>query len=163
MVTTHGFSAGRRAQSKLYAVLPLDQALKQHCSLTLAAIIDDDMTIELDVQVEAGCPEPPRHVAFRIANELLCNAVEHAFYRRQRGRVCVRVEGAGLDGIAIRVSDDGWGFGGPIIDGNGFRLLRMMGVLLVGASSVPTICGATVSVVLARTDRRLQILTPSRG
>lgn len=150
MVTISGFSADEGEQSPLPSVLSFDRALKQFCSLTLAAIIGDDLTIELDVQVEAGCPEPPRHIVSRIVDELLCNAVEHAFYSLQRGRVCVRVERAGPDRIAIRVSDDGWGFGdGPIIEGNGFHLLRMMGVLQVGASRLPSVRGATVSVVLA--------------
>src|SRR5271165_1350222 len=108
MVMITGFAAGGGALSPLSAVVPFDRALKQFCSFTLTSIIRDDLAIELDVEVEAGCPEPPRHVAFRIVDELLCNAVEHGFYSRQRGRVCVRVERAGRDGIAIRVSDDGW-------------------------------------------------------
>jgi hypothetical protein len=52
-------------------------------------------------------------------------------------------------GVQISVSDDGWGVdSGPIIDGNGFHLLRMIGDLYVGtAKTAPFVAKTTVTVV----------------
>jgi hypothetical protein len=47
------------------------------------------------------------------------------------------------------VSDDGWGFDdSPVIDGNGFHLLRLLGDLHCGVSAGLSMAGAMVTIVL---------------
>jgi two-component sensor histidine kinase len=86
----------------------------------------------------------------RVADELLSNAMEHGHYARQRGHVFVHIISRVGVGVQVSVSDDGWGFdSGPIIDGNGFHLLRMIGDLYVGtAKTAPFVAKTTVTVII---------------
>lgn len=126
-----------------------DQALLEHCEAVLRAVSRGSLVVLLDLTISARCPEWIRGAVFRIADELLTNAVEHGFYNRQRGRILVQLTARGLSELALCVLDDGWGFGrNPITEGNGFHLLRQLGELSVNARGNPYGARTAVSVVV---------------
>lgn len=129
--------------------MAFDQALLEHGEAVLTAATRGSLAVVLDVVILANCPGPIRAAMFRIADELLTNAVEHGFYKRQRGRILVQLTARGLSELALCVLDDGWGFGhSPIIEGNGFHLLRQFGELSVNARSNPFGARTAVTVVV---------------
>ena len=129
--------------------ISIDQALLEHCETVLTAATRASLTVVLKLAISARCVGPIRSAVFRIADELLTNAVEHGFYNRQRGRILVQLAERGLSELAFCVLDDGWGFGNsPIIEGNGFHLLRQLGKLSVNARDNPFGTRTAVTVVL---------------
>ena len=91
--------------------------------------------------------------------------MEHGYYARQRGQVFVYVCCRAGVGVQISVSDDGWGFdSGPIVDGNGFHLLRMIGDLDVKtAKTAPFVAKTTVTVIIPLYRRLPVTFMPARG
>ena len=133
--------------------LGFDHALLQHCRSVLASVVRPDLTVELHLRTATLCPRPQWQTVFRVVDELLCNAVQHGFYCRLHGCILVELAALGAGGLSVSVSDDGWGFDSqPIIEGNGFRLLRLIGGLTIDRAHGDT---TTVSVAILRRPRWL--------
>lgn len=49
-----------------------------------------------------------------IINELVTNAIKHAFPDSSRGRICVQVRRSSLEELMLRVTDDGAPFRGSV-------------------------------------------------
>ena len=107
------------------------------------------LIVQLELRFDGVCPATHEKTVLRVVDELLCNAMEHGFYGRQRGHVLMHIVSHAGIGVQVSVSDDGWGFdSGPIIDGNGFHLLRQIGDLYIGATAGPVVGKTTVTVVI---------------
>lgn len=95
----------------------LDEHLRRLCATIVEAKALRDRGIELAVEAEPVRRDPESVTALGLAiNELIANAVEHAFADGRSGRIAVRLA-AGPDGPAdtatLRVADDGPGFADP--------------------------------------------------
>ncbi len=96
----------------------------------IRATVDSAMTqVELASQIDAA--ELPIDVAIPlglVANELVSNALKHAFPGRERGTVDVRFECDSAGGSRLVVADDGVGFEGstPPVGGMGWQLIRSL-------------------------------------
>jgi hypothetical protein len=136
-----------RCQNPFVQRFPFEKLLLDQCERIVASGSYRDLVVQLELRCEGTCPITCERTVLRVADELLCNAMEHGFYNRQRGHVFVHVVIRDTAGVHISVSDDGWGFaGGPIIAGNGFHLLRQIGDLWFGAAVPPFVARTTVSV-----------------
>jgi two-component sensor histidine kinase len=127
-----------------------EELLFEHCERILSSGRSQKLVVQLELRFEGVCPSTNEKTVLRVADELLSNAMEHGYYARQRGHVFVHVISRVGVGVQVSVSDDGWGFDSdPVIDGNGFHLLRMIGDLYVGtAKTAPFVAKATVTVII---------------
>jgi hypothetical protein len=126
-----------------------EQLLLEHCERILSGGRSQTLIVQLELGFEGSCPETHEKTVLRVADELLSNAMEHGFYCRERGHVFVHVVSRAGVGVQVSVSDDGWGFdSGPIIDGNGFHLLRQIGDLYMGAVAGPFWAKTGVTVII---------------
>ncbi len=118
--------------------ISLEQSLRAACGSITRSAAADGLHVRLGLQVSGAYLVAWRDWMVRAVSELVSNAVEHGFYRRQTGRVLVQVTYSPDAETQVVVSDDGWGFPAePVIDGNGFRLLRSLGVLQIEANADP--------------------------
>jgi signal transduction histidine kinase len=147
---------------------PFEELLLEHCERIVASGRSQERIVQLELNFEGICPATHERTVLRVADELLSNAMEHGYYARQGGHVFVHVISYAGVGVQVSVSDDGWGFdSGPIIDGNGFHLLRQIGDLYYGAAAAPFMAKSTVTVIIplhrARTayGNRGAVLTPN--
>jgi hypothetical protein len=125
------------------------ESLLEHSERIVAGGRSQDLVVQLELKFEGICPATHENTVLRVADELLSNAMEHGYYARQRGHVFVHVISRAGVGVQVSVSDDGWGFNsGPIIDGNGFHLLRQIGDLYIGAAAGPFVAKSTVTVII---------------
>lgn len=103
-------------------------SLAEHLSRLCAAIRDaKDLTargIELVAEADPVRCNPETVTALGLAvNELISNAVEHAFRDRCQGRITVRLQrGPGETAATLLVADDGPGFADPLPGGAGLGL-----------------------------------------
>jgi hypothetical protein len=135
-----GSSAPRRA---------FEGMLLEHCERIVASGRSRNLTVRLELRFDGICPTTHEKTVMRVADELLSNAMEHGYHDRQLGYIFVHVISRAGVGIQVSVSDDGWGFdGGPIIDGNGFRLLRLLGDLSFAAAAAPFEARTSVTIIL---------------
>jgi hypothetical protein len=123
--------------------------LLEHCEGIVAGGHSRELIVQLELKFEGVCPASHEKTVMRVADELVSNAMEHGFYSRQRGQVFVHVVSRAGVGVKVSVSDDGWGFdGGPVIDGNGFHLLRQIGELCRGAAAGPFVAKTALTVII---------------
>jgi hypothetical protein len=128
---------------------PFEELLLAHCERIVSSGRSQELIVQLELKFEGICPATHEKTVLRVADELLSNAMEHGYYARQRGHVFVHVISRAGVGVQASVSDDGWGFdSGPIIDGNGFHLLRQIGDLYIGAAAAPFVAKSTVTVMI---------------
>jgi two-component sensor histidine kinase len=140
---------GGPSRSPSVQKVPFERLLLQHCERIIANSCCQDLIVQLELHFEGTCPVSFEKTVLRVAEELLSNAMEHGFYMRERGHVFVHVVSRATVGVQVCVSDDGWGFdGGPIIDGNGFQLLRQIGDLRFSAATAPSIAKTEITVVI---------------
>jgi two-component sensor histidine kinase len=139
-----------RSQGSSQPGHPFEELLLGHCERMVAGGRSPELIVRLELKFEGICPAAQEKTVLRVADELLSNAMEHGYHARQRGLVLVHVISRGGVGVQVSVSDDGWGFdSGPIIDGNGFHLLRQIGDLYIGAAAAaPFVAKNTVTVVI---------------
>jgi hypothetical protein len=138
-----------RSQRSSQPRRPFEELLLEHCERILASDRSQELIVQLELKIEGICPAMHETTVLRVADELLSNAMEHRFYRRLRGHVFVHLVSRAGVGVQVSVSDDGWGFdSGPIIDGNGFHLLRQIGDLYVEAAAGPCVAKTAVGVVI---------------
>jgi hypothetical protein len=128
---------------------PFEKLLLKHCQRIVASGRSRELIVQLELRLEGICPTTHEKSVLRVADELLSNTMEHGFYGRQRGHVLVHVVSRASFGVQVSVSDDGWGFDSrAVIDGNGFRLLRQIGGVFLGAAAGPFVATTTVAVVI---------------
>jgi glucose-6-phosphate-specific signal transduction histidine kinase len=127
-----------------------EELLLVRCERILSSGGSQKLVVQLELRFEGVCPSTHEKTVLRVANELLSNAMEHGYCARQRGHVFVHVISRIGVRVQVSVSDDGWGFEStPIIDGNGFHLLRMIGDLYFGtAKTAPFVVKTTVAVII---------------
>jgi hypothetical protein len=138
-----------RSKNPCLSSPPFERLLLEHCERVVANRRYQELIVQLELRFEGICPATHETAILRVADELLSNATEHGFYGRQRGHVFVHVVSRAGVGVRVSVSDDGWGFdSGPIIDGNGFHLLRQIGDLYMGASAGPFVANSAVTIII---------------
>lgn len=128
---------------------PFEKLVQAHCERIVASSLYRELVVQLDLRFEGRCPIAYENTVLRVIEELLSNSVEHGFDARPSGRVFVQIVSDLDSGVHVSVSDDGWGFEtGPIVDLNGFHLLRQLGKLYLGAPAAPFATTAAVTVVI---------------
>jgi hypothetical protein len=138
-----------RSQNSSLPNSPFAGLLMKHCETIVASGRSQSLIVQLELRFEGICPATHEKTVLRVVDELLSNAMEHGFYGRQRGHVFVHVVSRAAVGVQVSVSDDGWGFdSGPMIDGNGFHLLRQIGDLHIGAAAGPLVAKTAVTVLI---------------
>jgi two-component sensor histidine kinase len=129
--------------------VPFERVLLDLCERIVVDGSYPQLFVQINLRFDGTCPATHEMTVLRVVDELLCNAMEHGFYSRQRGLVFVDVVSRATVGVQVSVSDDGWGFdSGPVIGGNGFHLLRQVGDLRFGAATAPSVAKTTVTVVV---------------
>ncbi len=105
--------------------------------------------VRFDVELAGTCPGTHERAVLRAVDELVCNAMEHGFYGRLHGRLALRVATRPGVGVDVAVSDDGWGFAARApAEGNGFGLLRTLGMLRVEGALAASTMRTTVGVLI---------------
>jgi len=136
-----------------------EERLRTRCEAVARSAAARGAFVRLGLQVDGVCPATHHNPVLRAADELISNSLEHGFCNCRSGRVFVQVASRAAVGVQIAVSDDGWGFGSnPIVDGNGFRLLRELGDIWFGASTSPFAAGAAVTLVMPACPKNVSIL-----
>lgn len=146
---------------------PLERRLRALAEGLAELLADPDQVIRVEVTCAGACPAALHGVVLRAAQELVGNAVEHAFHARLVG--CVRVDLAcGPRGIKLTVADDGWGLARESGAGQGLGLVRALVAPFGGTLAVRDMrdgWGTTAEVVLppAVPDGRVVALAGRRG
>src|ERR1700736_5569287 len=145
MIVLRSTIVGKRSRSPSLRS-PFERLLLESCERIVASGRSRELVVQLELRIEGFCPVTHEKTVLRVVDELLSNAMEHGFYNRQRGHVLVHVAGRAAVGVQVSVSDDGWGFDSPIVDGNGFRLLRQIGDLRLEAAAGSFVSKTTITV-----------------
>jgi two-component system, sensor histidine kinase PdtaS len=122
----------------------------QHMCAGLRAIAGGDGAV--DVIVTAEAVHAPITIVRPIAlavNELVVNALRHAFKAGSGGIICVKAARAG-DEFHVSVADNGSGLARGCGDGRGYgmRLVHMMVAQLGGALSIESNAGACFTLAI---------------
>lgn len=92
----------------------------------LAASLVDGDRVRIEIECDPAEASAEQAVSFGlIVNELVTNAVKHAFPAGQQGRVRVAAR-SGPSGLLLQVSDDGCGMTGSPEKGLGLRLVNSL-------------------------------------
>jgi two-component sensor histidine kinase len=152
------------SQSSSPLISPFERSLQEHCEKILASGRSRELIVQLEVKFEGICPATHERTVLRVADELVSNGIEHGFSGRQRGHVFVHIVSRAGVGVRVSVSDDGCGFdSGPIIDGNGFHLLRQIGDLYAGAAVEAPFAANTAITVVIPLQRQVPFAPLPRG
>ncbi len=126
-----------------------EDALWTLCEAIVARAAGRHPWVALGISTAGTCPQPYQATLLRVADELVGNAMEHAFVGRRHGSVLVHAAIAPETGMRVSVSDDGACFDRhAVCAGNGFRLLSMLGDLVVSPGEGPWRGGSTVTVTV---------------
>jgi PAS domain S-box-containing protein len=111
-----------------------------------AHLDEDRILLVVEDEVSSEPPLPFSEAAFRIAQEAIRNAREHA----DPGRITVRI-GAGADGLWGQIRDDGRGFdvatvGGPEEGRSGLSSMRERAAMFGGTTSITSEPGGGTTV-----------------
>lgn len=94
--------------------------------LTAQNMVRPDLRVAIAVEGEAVIlPSHPATSLALVINELLQNALEHAFPGREEGSVRI-VLGRGPEGIVVEVADDGVGLAGETPESLGLEIVRTL-------------------------------------
>jgi two-component sensor histidine kinase len=85
---------------------------------------DESQTIRLGVSVRGNCPTHLRQTVLRVANEVIGNAVKHGMRGRPAGRITVRLASDEGSHTTLTVVDNGWGFDGSPVSGEGLEVAQ---------------------------------------
>lgn len=140
-------------QSENLARLPLSQNIRGLAANLLRAVGPSDRAIGLEVEVEEGLTLPVDRAipCGLILNELMTNALKHAFPADRRGKVHVTLRREGQKHLLLGVADDGVG----LPDGHdeaengslGWRLVQAFAEQLGASLRVSREQGTSVEVV----------------
>jgi PAS domain S-box-containing protein len=140
-------------QSENLARLPLSRNVRGLSANLVRAGGSPDRSVglELDVEEDITLPVDRAIPCGLILNELLTNALKHAFPAGRRGTVRVTLRREGKDELLLGVADDGVGLPGDHDDGAsgslGYRLLRAFADQLGATVRVSRTEGTNVEVV----------------
>jgi len=109
-------------------------------NISISVEAEDDI-VHLDVAMSLGL----------LVNELVANAIEHAFEGREAGRILVTYGNAGPDAMLLTVRDDGIGLDDENDLGTGSIIVRSLIKQLRGEMRVVTDEGTAISVVFPST------------
>nr|WP_294507273.1 ATP-binding protein [uncultured Rhodopila sp.] len=105
-----------------------------------------DQLIRVGVSVRGTCPPALREAVIRGANELVANAVKHGLKGRPSGRISVRLATEG--GVTVlSVTDNGWGFTGSPLYGEGLSLAQGFAERHAGSLRLES-CGGAVAILV---------------
>lgn len=146
---------------------PLERRLRALAEGLADLLADPDQVIRVEVACAGACPAALHGVVLRAAQELVGNAVEHAFHARLVGRVRVDLA-CGPRGVRLTVADDGWGLAREAGAGRGLGFVRALVAPFGGTLAVRDTqdrWGTTAEVVLppAVPDGRVVTLARRRG
>ncbi len=125
------------------SALELGPYLRRLAGLLRDTYLSESGPVELRVEVpdEGLRLDPQRAIACGLlVNELVTNAIKHAFPEGRGGQVCVRLS-RGADGACVQVSDNGCGLPGDAAPGRGGGLGLQLLPLLAEQ------CGARVELL----------------
>lgn len=92
-----------------FRLVDVKDVAERIASLVAQNMLRPDLRINIQVEGEAiVLPSKPATSLALVINELLQNAIEHAFVGREHGRVCISL-GHNQHGFVVEVSDDGVG------------------------------------------------------
>jgi two-component system, sensor histidine kinase PdtaS len=140
-------------QSENIARLPLSRNIRGLAANLLRVVGPPDRAIGLEVEVEDGLELPVDRAVpcGLILNELMTNALKHAFPDDRAGKIRVALRGAGPGRVSLAVSDDGVGLTElQLGSGNGslgWRLVRAFAEQLGAELHVSSGEGTRVEVV----------------
>ncbi|MDP3738316.1 MAG: sensor histidine kinase [Hyphomonadaceae bacterium] len=180
--TLSASQALRTAAARILSVARMHDALQEsegEDSVNLAVILETmcaslhDMggdALGVDVRVEAEAVRAPVVVAQPLVlavNELVVNALRHAFPDGRTGSVVVSLRCIGGQ-LHVLVADDGVGLPAGHADGQGYgmKLVRMMTTQVNGVLQVDSGAGTRINIVLpepqlaAATQPSLELVTP---
>lgn len=129
-------------ETKNYAEVDLNHFMRRLCGLLRDSYRDAASRVHIDIRPSAQSQYLSLHRAVTcglLVNELVTNAVKHAFRGRPAGTVCVEVFSSAPGRVRVAVTDDGIGLAGGQGLGQGttlgFQLVPLLGSQL----------GATIS------------------
>lgn len=126
-------------------VVPMDTCLRKLLEQGFAG----DLPVRVALDLDLARVEVPVSIAVdagMLVNELVSNALQHAFPHGRGGRVRVGFT-AGPDGMALEVADDGVGYDPSVAPSLGLILIRVLAKRL-GAVTVETAVGTRLRVDL---------------
>jgi hypothetical protein len=128
------------------AFIGFPAALEELIDRLKSDALEQGLSLKIRASSEGVVPQSYAGTVLRVIDELLCNAIEHGFYKCRRGQILLEI-GSCTEKIYIVAHDDGWGFGrAKTVDGNGFLLLKQIGDVKVSHGEHPF--KACVGVVL---------------
>jgi two-component sensor histidine kinase len=144
-----GFVHQQILQSPDLETLDLGRFLKDICENLSEGMGASERGVEVRAEIESLPIDLDRAVAFAlVVNELLSNALKHAFPDGRSGRVDVRVVRDGAGGATLTVEDDGAGVGAASAreSWSGSRILDAVVAQLKATMDVRSERGTTVTV-----------------
>ncbi|MBN8504770.1 MAG: PAS domain S-box protein [Burkholderiales bacterium] len=127
-------------ETKNFAEVDLNQFLRRLCGLLRDSYPDAFSKVHIDMRTLTTAQPLSLHRAVTcglLVNELVTNAIKHAFPDRQRGTVSIDIQDLPPGRVRVRVADDGVGLASDqgLGQGNtlGFQLVPLLGKQL-GAS-----------------------------
>ena len=110
-----------------FSRIGLDAYLRRLVKLVSSTAQIDPHHIRIDLDLDAGAVEMGQAMySGLIVNELVCNAISHAFPGDRHGRVQVEAKAVDEDLVRVRVSDDGVGLRGIEARSTGTLGLRLV-------------------------------------
>ncbi|MFP4427015.1 MAG: ABC transporter substrate binding protein [Spirochaetaceae bacterium] len=140
------------------AQLKLGEYLEAILSHTLG-LARSDLALTTEVETDHCLVDLERgvHIGL-IVNELLTNAVKHAFPGRRCGRISLTVRN-GRDGVMISIADDGVGFAGTTARGDGasmgMQIVHALTEQIGGTLELSEKSGAVWTLLVPRTTPSL--------
>lgn len=121
-------------ETKNYAEVDLNQFIRRLCGLLRDSYPDALSKVHIDMR----CSDSTQHLSLQravtcglLVNELVTNAIKHAFRDRPRGTVCVEIQAPAPGRVRVRVADDGVGLAADQGPGQGstlgFQLVPLLG------------------------------------
>lgn len=126
---------------------PFARRLGSLCESVVALLAEPGQDIRVGVLATGRCPPALQEVVLRVAHEFVGNAVKHGMHARIAGRIEVRLE-AGEGELRLRVADDGWGWAGQPVMGEGLSLARLIAAREDGTVSLERQDGRTLAMLV---------------
>jgi PAS domain S-box-containing protein len=121
-------------ETKNFAEVDLNQFLRRLCGLLRDSYPDAFSKVHIDMRTQTGSQPLSLQRAVTcglLVNELVTNAIKHAFPDRQRGTVSIDIQELPAGRVRVRVADDGVGLASNqgLGQGNtlGFQLVPLLG------------------------------------
>ena len=123
---------------------PFATRLENLCEGVIGLAGETDQYITFVCSVAAQPAPHHTETVLRVAHELVGNAVKHGMHMRLLGRIEVTVRQSAA-GLALEVSDDGWGCGRAPAQGEGLSVARALAESCGGSISLERVRDHTVA------------------